>query len=73
MRAFESAFRNAFLSNKGEEFKMDHSPTPALNSNDLRFYSTTISMRDKGGILFKATLIIEAFYLLDQIHCRKLG
>jgi hypothetical protein len=33
---------------------MDQSPTPALHSNDLRFYSTTISMLDKGGILFEA-------------------
>jgi hypothetical protein len=33
---------------------MDQSPTSAIHSNDMRFYSTNISMRDKGGIFFEA-------------------
>jgi hypothetical protein len=36
------------LSNMGEEFKMDQSLKATLPFNDLRFYSTTISRRDKG-------------------------
>jgi hypothetical protein len=36
IRASESAFRNAILSNQAEEFKMDQSPTSAIHSIDLR-------------------------------------
>ncbi len=51
MRASQSAFRNAFISNKGEEFKMDQSPKPAIHSNYLRFNSIAISPSDKGVII----------------------
>ena len=40
---------------------MDQSPTPALPFDDLRFNSTTISRRDKGGIIFGAIADLKRY------------
>jgi len=50
-----------YLPNMGKEFKMDQFSKLAIHFNDLRFYSTSISMRDKGGILFRAIADLKRY------------